>query len=99
MARHRMLLSIDDELHSIFKEFSENLGVPAATFVTNILTDLKPRFQATLEAMNLAKEGNIEALDKLVNLADAAKQEAAMLEKDMRKDQKKHTAKSKGMKK
>ena len=86
MARHRMLLSIDDELHAIFKELSEITGMPAAAFATSFLTELKPQLRAMSEAMRLAKAGSSEALEKVMMMVDSSKKEATSLQKDLRKD-------------
>ena len=92
MARKRMLLTIDENLHTTLKELSKAMGTPAASFVTNLLEELQPRFQATLDAINLAKEGKIEAIDKFIDLADESKKDVSALKKKMSKDRKKHSS-------
>ena len=61
MASHRMLLTLSDELHSIFKELSEATGQPAATLAVQFFEFSKDQLKATAEAAKLAKEGQSRA--------------------------------------
>lgn len=90
MARHRMLLSVDDELHGILKELSEVSGIPAATFAAQLLELSKPQLRDLVESMRLAKNSPSEAIDKLIeainkceNEAEKWKQEAAQEKKKL----------------
>lgn len=69
MGRHRMILSLSDELHSILMEFSQETGTPAATFVVELLESSKEQIiqisEAVKQAKNQQREQAFETLNKM----------------------------------
>jgi predicted DNA-binding protein len=76
MGRHRMILSLSDELHSILMELSKETGTPAATFVVELLESSKPHIMQISEAVKHAKnQQKAQALKTLSKMAcDATSQ-------------------------
>ena len=70
MGRHRMLLSLSDELHSILMELSKDTGTPAATFVVELLESSKSEIMKISEAVKQAKnQQRAQALETLSQMA------------------------------
>ena len=73
MGRHRMILSLNDELHSILMELSKETGTPAATFVVDLLESSKPHIMQISEAVKQAKnQQRAQALETLNQMATDA---------------------------
>ena len=73
MGRHRMILSLSDELHSILMELSKETGTPAATFVVELLESSKPHIMQISEAVKHAKnQQKAQALKTLNKMATDA---------------------------
>jgi hypothetical protein len=88
MAKKRMMLSLDSDVYDLLKELSAEMSVPAATLIARLITDSKPKFKATLNALKLAKGGSLMALDNLDALADSVISDADKVKKgnfDLRK--------------
>lgn len=86
MARKRMILSLDEELHSILMEFSKETGTPAASFVVEMLEEMKPRVIKLTQMVKLAKENAIgDAHDLLTTMATEAQLEIKDLKKEVSK--------------
>lgn len=86
MARHRMLLSLDDELYNALKELSEEAGVPAATFVVQLLESSKPQIEAITAAVRLAKQQPAGALDKLNEMVTSSLKDINTLQGNIKRD-------------
>jgi len=65
MGRHRMLLSVDDDLFALLKELSDVSGIPAATFIVQILGDAKPNIQALIDTFKILKKNPVAAIERL----------------------------------
>jgi len=76
-ARKRITLSLQDEVYLPFKELAEEINIPAATLIANLLLESVPKVKATTNAIRLAKSGSLVALDKLDELADSVAQDTA----------------------
>lgn len=61
---NRMVLSISDELHQAFKEFSEATGVAASFLATELLEPHASQISETAKIIKDAKEGRIASVDK-----------------------------------
>jgi len=84
MARKRMILSLDEELHSVLMEFSKETGTPAASFVVQLLEETKPKIKKIIEMVKLAKKDAVgEAASVLHDMADNAKTELDELDKNL----------------
>ena len=55
MAKKRMMLTLHPDVYDILTNLSDEMAVPAATLVAKMITDSKPRFKATLDAIKLAR--------------------------------------------
>jgi len=73
MGRHRMILSLSDDLHSILMELSKETGTPAATFVVELLESSKHHIMQISEAVKQAKnQQKAQALKTLSEMATDA---------------------------
>lgn len=94
MGRHRMILSLSDELHSILMELSKETGTPAATFVVELLETSKNEIIQISEAVKQAKnQQKAQALETLNQMAMGAttkldKLQRMLDEEDGKKDSK-----------
>lgn len=87
MARKRMILSLDEELHSILMEFSKETGTPAASFVVELLEETKPKIKKLTEMVKLAKQNAMgDAHNLLKNMTDDARSELKELREEMDKE-------------
>lgn len=82
MAKKRMMLTLDADVYDLLMELSDELFVPAATLIARLITDSKPKFKATLDAIKLAKDGSPIALDNLDELAESAIRDIEKFKKD-----------------
>jgi len=87
MARKRMILSLDEELHSILMEFSKETGTPAASFVVQLLEETKPKIVTLTEMVKLAKQNTMgEAHNLLKKMTVDASAELKELKKEIDKE-------------
>jgi hypothetical protein len=84
-----MLLSIDDELHRILMELSEESGVPAATYAAQLLESAKPQLKALTETFRLAKTSPNQALDMLMDTVNKQQEVAEKWKKVAAQEKKK----------
>lgn len=88
MARKRMLLSLEDELHSALMDFSKETGAPAATFVAEVLEEMKPKIVQLTKMIRLTKEKSTDAgLNRLKDLAENASLELKELVEELNQSQ------------
>lgn len=93
MGRHRMILSLSDELHAILMELSKETGTPAATFVVELIESSKHEIAKITEAVKHAKNNQrILAMETLNDMAESASTNLGkfqqMLEEDKLEDKK-----------
>ncbi|MDK9709302.1 MAG: hypothetical protein OEL83_19875 [Desulforhopalus sp.] len=95
MARKRMILSLDENVHSVLMEFSKETGTPAATFVTQLLEETLPKIIQITEMVKLAKaNAGDKALEKLMDMTIAADEQIKTLKADMEKTKEERLKKS-----
>ena len=61
--RNRVNLTLDDELYQTLTELSELTGTPRATIIHELLNDVKPHIEKTLELAKLLKQEKIQMTD------------------------------------
>lgn len=94
MGRHRMILSLSDELHSILMELSKETGTPAATFVVELLESSKPHIMQISEAVKQAKnQQRAQALKTLNQMATDATSQLGGFQQMLDDEKKKGTEK------
>ena len=84
MAQKRMLITLDEETHSIYKKFTDVSGIPSATFAAEILKDFSPRLIQVIEIIEKAKDqdsGSAEAI--LKKMLQTGQEELDSLKKQM----------------
>ena len=54
MANKRMMITLNGDIHDLLTELADEMSVPAATLIARLITDSKPRFKETLDAIKLA---------------------------------------------
>jgi len=87
MARKRMILSLDEELHSILMEFSKETGTPAASFVVELLEETKPRIEQLTEMVKLAKQNAVGDVHNLLkNMTDEASSQIKVFQEELDKE-------------
>ncbi len=95
MVRKRMILSLDEELHTILMKFSKETGTPAASFVVELIEEMKPRLIQLTEMVQLAKQDALgDAHDLLTTMATEAKTDIATFEEEVSKQKPKNKTSS-----
>ncbi len=73
--KNRVNLTLDDDLYMTLNELSELSGTPKATIVHELLTDVKPHLDLSIDLIKKIKANKLQMTDarKVVNnlLADA----------------------------
>jgi predicted DNA-binding protein len=87
MGRHRMILSLTEELHTILMELSKETGTPAAAFVVELLESSKNEIAKITEAVKYAKNQQraqaIETLNQMtVEVASKLDKHKQMLDEE-----------------
>lgn len=96
MARHRMLLSLDDDLHNKLKELSQLTGTPAARFVYELLKLSEQNIDSIINALKLVKEQKPAlALDQLNEALTKSMHIGTTTQVDIIQEKKKFSAENK----
>lgn len=61
--RNRVNLTLDDELFKLLTELSELSDRPKATIIHELLTQVKPQIERSIELFNLLKQEQIQMAD------------------------------------
>lgn len=80
----RVNLTVPPDIFDLLGRLSDVTGQPKATIVRELLIDAKPHFEAIIQALILAKEQKVEALESLVPTLDRLSQEAKDLGQSFR---------------
>lgn len=91
MARKRMILSLDDDLHSVLMDLAKETGNPAASFVVELLEETKPRLIELLKMVKLAKQRAVdEARNVLIDMTSTAQSQIDELRQELTNSEKAH---------
>jgi len=90
MARqNRILLSVDDELHDLLKEFTAVSGVPAASFIYGLLKESQPNIKNLIDTFKIAKISPVAAIEHLEEMMTRSIHIGATAQLEMLEDKKK----------
>ena len=95
MPRHRMILSLDDEIHRVLKELSELTGTPASRLVVDLLHGTKPQFQGIIKTLRQAQENKMAAMDNLNALISRTIHDVSTMQVELLDDREKYSEKEK----
>lgn len=79
----RMMLTVKPATLAMVQRVAKPLGVPAATFVSQLLDEMSPLMEGMAQALIAAKEKRLEAFDHLSETLGAMQVQAGQLQLDM----------------
>ena len=80
----RVNLTIPPDLYDLLGRLSAVTGQPRATIVRELLIEAQPHFESIVQALIMAKDQKVEALESLVPALDRLSKEAKDLGQDFR---------------
>lgn len=78
----RVNLTVDDELNSLLDDVAKFTGKPKATFIVDVLHDLKPMLKELTEALALAEQKK-NVIPNLAKLSAEANAMTAVINSEM----------------
>lgn len=80
----RVFLTLPPELFELLGQLSALTGQPRSTIVRELLIEATPQFRAIVEALTLAKQKKIEALETLTPTLESLSKQTKSLAEEMR---------------
>jgi predicted DNA-binding protein len=80
----RINLTIPPDLFELLGQLASLTGQPRSTIVRELLIEATPQFQAIVEALTLAKQKKIEALESLTPTLESLSRQTKNLAEEMR---------------
>lgn len=83
--KHRINLTVDDDLNKLLSELSELTKTPKARLVVDFLKEAEPAFKTMRKGLLMARNSRDKLPHVLLDLASHANEQTAVINKEMAK--------------
>lgn len=81
--KHRINLTVDDEMNTLFQELAELTGVPKTRLIMDFLKEAEPVFRTMKDGLLMANNSRDKLPLLLVDLASKANEHTAIMNKEV----------------
>lgn len=81
--KHRINLTVDDDMNALFDELSELTSTPKARLIMDFLKEAEPALRTIKHGLLMAKSSRENMPSVLLDLASQANQQTAMINRDL----------------